>query len=197
MFKRVILISLLVFFTMPFSVVAQENTTESNNTDVSSLPQDQVISLEFIQQVQDPYTLNFDYVVKVKTLIDTNRLRLNWEIVNKNIVPVGTTNLSDAIDIKKDQEVFITKTFRPIRAGSEEIRITGISFGDRDDHYSYHKTDLIINQDLLIAANREDYKTAVSIKNILSVSRVAIIAFDIMLIILIIFWRFKLWIDKD
>lgn len=201
MFRKILIATTLcILFSLLTSVsFAQDNGSDVSNQTItnSQIPQDEVIRLEFIQQVQNPETGQFDYVVKIKSLIDTNRLRLTWEIVNKNISVAPTFKLTDAVNIRKDQEIYITKTFIPLRAGFEEIRITAISFGDREDYYSFHNTEFFINEELKVAPNKDEYKTAVTIKDGLSAAKRVIIIVNIFLFILIVFWRFKVWIESD
>jgi hypothetical protein len=173
-----------------------------SNSSAQELQEDEngfidVIEMEFIPQLQNPETLEFEYALKVKTLIDTQRLRIKWEIVNRLMRPAEETILSDAIQINKNEEVYLIKKFTPLVAGFEEIRVTAIAFGERDDYISFAETTFFINEDLKIAPDDSDFKNAENIMSTLKGAKTIGIAVDGIFLGLLGLFRFKKWLDSD
>lgn len=180
----------LAIFLLSGRVLAQEdNSYLGDNSDV--------IELELIQEVQNPRTQIIEYTLRIKSLVDTNRLRVNWEVVYGHITPVSGYPMTDAVDIKKDQEIFITKRFHPATPGNDEIRISAYAFGPFDDYYSFTDTEFFISKELEIAPEREEYVEAQNLMSMLSILKIVLVILSIVLLVISLYSRFRTWLDSD
>ncbi len=192
-----LLISLVIFLSIGIFAHTNAASSGSGTTPDAVEELDDVLELELIQEVQNPKTMEFEYTLRVKSLVETSRLRVNWEIVNGHMRPSLGVTLTDAVDLTKDQEVYITKRFIPLTPGNEEIRITAIAYGPFDDFFSFTDTEFFITPDLEIAPSNSDYNMAQNLLTFTSTLRTGLIITNIALLLIIAYWRFKKWLDAD
>jgi len=182
---------------MPQQVQAE--ITDTSNQGTVELFSD-AIELELIQQPQDPTDLSIEYTLRIKSLVDTQRLRLQWQIVKGFIVPANKVSLTDAIDITKGQEIYVHKQFKPVQVGNEELRVRAIVFFGSDpvsDYYSFTSTKFFVNSDLLIAPNRQEFVNARACMHFLGIIKVVMVVGIIITGITVVYWRFRVWLDSD
>jgi hypothetical protein len=194
----VVLLSLGLILSSGVSVV---KATGGSDTAGQTENQDK-IELQLIQQVQNPENLEFEYTLRVKSLITTTSLRLNWDVVSKGgvIQPVTGTVMTDALDLNQGEEKFITKRFKPVTAGYVVINVTAIAYGPPpiNDYYSYVSTgQFLIWESLEIAPKNSDYISAKNLLQITNVAKGVGLFFIVFLLIVIIYWRFKVWMSND
>lgn len=161
--------------------------------------QDDVLEIELIQGFQNPRTLEFEYILRVKSLIETDRVRMDWEVVNGSIAPVSGQTLSDQVTLRKNEEKYIIKKFLPLEPGNEEIRVTGIAFGPSAvyDYYSFTDTEFFINSDLNLNEDSSEYQTSLFTLQTVNALKVILgIGFTVLLV-LVIYYRFKIWLDSE
>lgn len=213
MYKKILKITaifLFVFLLFSNSVSAQDTSTGKTTTTATvtltptptptPTPTDtdqDILELQLIQEIQDPKTGQFEYTLRVKSLVETNRLRVNWEVVNGHIKASKGYLLTDAVDLTKDQEVYITKRFIPLTPGNEEIRITAIAYGPFDDFFSFTDTSFFISKDLEVAPARSEYTMSENLLTFVKTLKFGLFATNIVLLLIIIYWRFKRWLEAD
>lgn len=196
----VIATTLFLYFIASSIIYAQEDpsTPPTPTEEVSDEGRFQdAIELELIQQIQDPENLDFEYVLRVRSLINTDRLRIRWDIVEGAIQPAEGVSLSDSLRLEEGEEIIITKEFLPVRSGQETIEVTAVAFGVREDYFSFTETTFIVNGELEIATNRPEFVEAKNIKSILETTKRVLFVVNITLITMVVIWRFKKWLDNE
>lgn len=168
---------------------------------ISNAQQDNrdAIELELIQQVQDPTTLEFEYTLRVRSLVDTSRMRINWEITRGLMKETKGTVMSDNPDVVKNQDIFITKKFLPLKAGFEKLRVTAIAYAPppQNDYFSSKEIEFLINENLEIAPNRSEYITAKNLRTFLDIIKVVGAGFVVFAITVLAYTRFRQWLDRE
>jgi hypothetical protein len=179
------------------TVFSQQQDQDDQNDEIT---RSDIIELELIPGVQNPETLEFEYILRIRSLIDTNRLRVDWKLVNGYASVLPEYSLSDAVSINEGEELYITKKFRPINSGLETIRITAIAFGSRDDFVSSTSQEFLLNDELELnptSENYQDFKQAQQLKQFLDIAKYILFTINILLFLLIIIWRFRMWLESD
>jgi hypothetical protein len=212
--KIYILLGVIVFsagfvFTCSDSVLAAgeedsdiyvvDDVQDSESTESIELDSD-AIELELIQQVQNPTNLEFEYTLRIKSNVETQRLRLHWEFAEGYAKAAKGETLTDALDISQGEEIYVTKIFEPIRAGYEELRVRAIVFFGPDpvsDYYSFTNTEFFINEDLEIDPDRSEYQVAKGLMSFLSITKTLAFFGVIIALISVGYWRFRLWLDSE
>lgn len=173
-------------------------TSANGDDDSSPRDFDDVMELELIQQIQSPDTKEFEYTLRLKSILNTNRVRVNWDIVNDFAIPSSGVELRDSVEVRPDRNTYITKRFKPLSAGIEELRIEVTVFGPENDYFSFIDEEFLIREESLeIAPERDEYKnskTLLNASNILENISYGVIAFFTLANIA---WLFKKWISKD
>lgn len=181
-----------IFSTLSSNTFAQEDTVDDPG-------KQDAVKLEIVKGEQNPKTKEFELKLKVKSLIDTDRVRINWELQKGYIAPAKGQTTSDAQSIKADQEIFFTKRFKPSKPGVEEIRVRTTAFGPDPnyDYFSFTTFQLVVDGNLEVDAGNKDYQTAKSIMSILDFARIIGIGTAIFLLFNIIYWKFTIWMNTD
>jgi len=189
-----IFVLLLLYLFSPLVVIADNESIGIDDTQKQD-----AIELELIEGLQNPKNQEFEYTLKIKSLIETSRVRVNWEIVNGLIAKAEGITLSDAVDLKEGEVLYVTKSFIPARAGNEEIRVNTLAFGPNPlyDYYSFTDTEFFINESLEISPDRSENSTARVTKAILDMIKAVEIVLIIFLVVTTVYWRFKVWYEAD
>lgn len=194
MLNKVLFLTIIFFFS-GISVAFASAASGSGSINLTEDP----VELELIQGIQNPRTLEFEYLLRVKSLIETDRVRVNWEIENGFIAPAEDETVSDQVPLREGEEIYIIKKFKPLVAGYENIKITAIAYGPSAvyDFFSFTEEEFFVNEDLLVSPDSGDNVFGKMVSDVLNVAKVVSLVIAILITLTIIYWRFKIWLSTD
>lgn len=192
--SKLFIFLILLLSSLIIGVKVQANGTDGTQKDPDDFAD--IMELEFLEEVQNPQTQEFEFTLRLQSLLNTNRVRVSWEIAN-GLAKIVEDSTSDAVTVEKNQNLYVRKRFRPLGDGIEKIRVRVTIFDTKGDYFSYIDKEFLIRESLEIAPNNSDYKNSKFLLKVSDVVEKILIASILALILLNVGYRFRKWMSSD